>query len=115
MPVRGTIKLGTGAVKTWEERAWDLEMLQALNPFLSQCLSAEVKNPMVGHNQLPEWQQKSLPRLPDLNTADPVPNLEKLDKKWRFLRVAEAGKVSKQDISADCSPTEHLQRLWRLS
>jgi hypothetical protein len=32
---------------------------------------------MVPHDQLPEWQQKSLSRLPDLDTADSVPNSEK--------------------------------------
>ena len=41
---------------------------------------------MVQHNQMPEWQQKSLSRLPDLYTADPVPNSEKLEGKWRSLR-----------------------------
>jgi hypothetical protein len=57
-----------------------LKIPQVLNIFLSQCLSAEGENPMVRHNQLPEWQQKSLSRLPDLYTADPVPNSEKLVK-----------------------------------
>jgi hypothetical protein len=39
---------------------------------------------MVPHDQLPEWQQKSLSRLPDLYAADSVPNSKKLDEKWRL-------------------------------
>ena len=58
LAVDGTITLSTGAVETFKERPSELEILQALNIFLSQSLSAEGENPMVRHNQLPEWQQK---------------------------------------------------------
>jgi len=40
---------------------------------------------MVPHDQLPEWQQKSLSRLPDLYTADSVPNSEKMRRKMATL------------------------------
>ena len=83
--VAGRIALCTTAVETRAERASELELLEALNLFLSQCLSAKAENAMVRNNQLPEWQQKSLSRLPDLYTADPVPNSEKLEGKWRSL------------------------------
>jgi hypothetical protein len=55
--------------------------VQAPNLFLGQCLSAKAENPMVRHNQLPEWQEKSLSRLPDLDTADGVPNARNSTKK----------------------------------
>jgi hypothetical protein len=84
--VAGRIALGSSAVATRAERASELELLETLNRFLSQCLSAKAENAMVRNNQLPEWQQKSLSRLPDLYTADPVPNSEKLEGKWRSLR-----------------------------
>jgi hypothetical protein len=54
-------------------------------PLLSQCLPAKVENPLVRHNQLPEWQQKSLSRLPHLDTADSVPNSGEFDKKMAIL------------------------------
>ena len=61
--VAGRIALCTTAVETRAERASELELLEALNLFLSQCLSAKAENAMVRNNQLPEWQQKSLLRL----------------------------------------------------
>jgi hypothetical protein len=51
-----------------------------LNLFLSQCLSAKVENPMVPHDQLPDWQQKCLSRQRDLYVADSVPNSGKIEK-----------------------------------
>jgi hypothetical protein len=48
--------------------------VQAPNHFFGQCLSAKVEDPMIWHNQLPEWQEKSLSRLQNLDTADGVPN-----------------------------------------
>ena len=68
-------------METFAERASELEIFQARNSFLSQCLSAEGENPRVRHNQLLEWQQNSLSRPPDLYTADTVPNSEKSGKK----------------------------------
>jgi len=56
--VDGLLGLWTGTLETFAERASELEILQVLNFFLSQCLPAKVENPMVRHNQLPEWQQK---------------------------------------------------------
>ena len=58
LPDDGTIALWTSAVEMFNERASELAILQALNSFLSQSLSAEGENPMVRHNQLPEWRQK---------------------------------------------------------
>src|SRR6516162_10309126 len=84
--VAGRIAWCCSAVETRAERASEFELLEELNLFLSQCLSAKAENAMVRNNQLPEWQQKSLSRLPDLYTADPVPNSEKLEGKWRSLR-----------------------------
>jgi len=56
------------------------------DPYLGQCLSAKAEDAMAWNNHLPERQQKSLSRLPELSTADRVPNSEKLDGKWRSLR-----------------------------
>ena len=67
---------------------------------------------MVGNKQLPEWQQKCLSRLPDLYTADRVPNSEKLKGKWRFMRSSEEGDVSEQCVIADLGSSGHSQRLW---
>ena len=58
--VAGWIALCTGAVETCAERASELEILQALNLYLGQCLSAKAEEAMVRNNQLPEWRQKSL-------------------------------------------------------
>jgi hypothetical protein len=55
-----------------------------------------VENPTVPHDQLPEWQQKSLSRLPDPYTADSVPNSEKCDGKKLILESAEECDVIKQ-------------------
>jgi hypothetical protein len=85
LAVTGTITFCTSAVETIEERPLGAWTVQALNLFLSQCLSAKVENPMVPHDQLPEWQQKSLSRLPDLYTADSVPNSEKMRRKMAIL------------------------------
>ena len=60
--------------------------MQAPNVLLGQCLSAKVENPGVRHNQLPEWQEKSLSRLRDLDTADGVPNSKTSKEKRRFSR-----------------------------
>jgi hypothetical protein len=62
--------------------------------------------------QLPEWQQKSLLRLPDRYPAHRVPNSEKLEGKWRSLRGAEEGDVGEQCVIADLDSSRHLQRLW---
>ena len=83
--VAGRIALCSSAVESRAERASELELLETLNLFLNQCLSAKAENAMVRNNQLPEWQQKSLSRLPDLYTADPVPNSEKAKKKTAIL------------------------------
>lgn len=79
--VAGTIALSFGAVETFEEWAEELKILPVPNGFLSQCLSTEVENAKVRHKQLPELQEKSLSRLPDLYTADSVPNSQKLNEK----------------------------------
>jgi hypothetical protein len=81
LAVAGTIALCTDVV----ERAEELEILQALNIFLSQCLSTEVENAMVRYEQLPEWQKTSLARLPEPYTADSVPNSQKPDEKMAVL------------------------------
>jgi hypothetical protein len=47
-------------METCEERAEELEILQAPSIFLYYCLSTVVENAMVRYDQLPEWQQKSL-------------------------------------------------------
>ena len=52
-------------VEVIEEGTEELEMLQALNILLSKCLSTRVQKAMVRYEQLPEWQKKSPPRLPD--------------------------------------------------
>ena len=44
-----------------------------------------VRNGKVRCKQLPGWQEKSLSRLPDLYTADSVPNTQKLNKKAEIL------------------------------
>jgi hypothetical protein len=64
-----------------------LKTLQTLNIFLSQYLSAEEENPMVRHNQLPEWQKNSLSRPPHLYTADTVPKLGKTGRKMAILEI----------------------------
>jgi hypothetical protein len=53
---------------------------------------------MVLHDQLPEWQQKSLSRLPDLYTADGVPNSGKWDEKRQFLKKMPASSVFLQRL-----------------
>ena len=98
LPDDGTISLWTSAVEMFNERASELAILQALNSFLSQSLSAEGENPMVRRNQLPEWRQNNLSRSPHPYTADAVPNPEKLDEKWQIGRVAEEGEVSNQGV-----------------
>jgi len=98
LAVDGTISLRSGAVDTFEERAKELEILQALNIFLSRCLPAEGENPMVRRNQLPEWRQNNLSRSPHPYTADAVPNPEKLDEKSQVWRAAEEGEVSNQGV-----------------
>jgi hypothetical protein len=70
---------------------------------------------MVRNNQLPQWQQKSPSRLPDLYTADSVPNSEKLDEKRQFFRAAEEADVSMQCVIANLDSSGHLQRLRTLS
>ena len=83
--VAGRIAWCCSAVETRVERASEFELLEELNLFLSQCLSAKAENAMVRNNQLPEWQQKSLSRLPHLDTADSVPNSGEFDKKMAIL------------------------------
>jgi hypothetical protein len=84
---------------------------QALNIFLSQCLSAEGENPMVRHNPLSEWQNNSLSRPAHLYAADTVPNSEKLDVKGRFSRAGEEADVSKPCVIAELGSSGPLQRL----
>jgi hypothetical protein len=67
---------------------------------------------VVWNHQLPEWQQKSLSRLRDCYTADPVPNSKKWERKWRSWRGAKEGDVSGQCAIADLDSRGHLQRLW---
>jgi hypothetical protein len=109
--VVGTTALCTGAPEAREERAQELEKLQALSLFLSQCLSAKAENRMVRNNQLPKWRQSSLSRLPNLYTADRVPNSEKMEGKWRSLRDAEEGDASEQCVIADLYLSGYLQHL----
>ena len=47
-------------METCEERAEELEILQAPNILLYYCFSTVVENAIVWYDQLPEWQQKSL-------------------------------------------------------
>jgi len=61
-----------------------------------------VRNGKVRCKQLPGWQEKSLSRLPDLYTADSVPNAQKLNKKWRFLNVVEERGISKKCVERNC-------------
>jgi hypothetical protein len=82
--------------------AEELEILQALNIFLSQCLSTEVENAMVRYEQLPEWQKTSLARLPEPYTADSVPNSQKLNEKKRFLRMLQGFLDSRGECGAYC-------------
>jgi hypothetical protein len=63
------------------------ELLQAVNILFGKCLSTRVQKAMVRYEQLPEWQKKSTPRLPDPYTADSVPNSQKLNKQKRFVKV----------------------------
>ena len=93
LPDDGTIALWTSAVEMFNERASELAILQALNSFLSQSLSAEGENPMVRHNQLPERQEKSLSRLRDLDTADGVPNSKNSNEKGDSCASAIRRKV----------------------
>jgi len=88
-------------VETFEEVAEELEVLQALNVLLGQCLSTRMRNAMVRYEQLPEWRKKRLSRLPDPYTADSVPNSQKLNEKKRFLKVLEERGVSKKSVMAD--------------
>jgi hypothetical protein len=44
-------------------------------------------------------------------TADSVPNSEKFDEKWRFLRDAEEGDASERCVIADLDSSGHLHRL----
>jgi hypothetical protein len=62
-------------------------------------------------NHLPEWQQKSLSRLPDRYTADPVPNSKKWEKN-RSLGGAEDGDASEHGGIADLDSSGHLRCLW---
>ena len=89
-----------------------LKTLHARNLFLSQCLSAKAEKAVVWNHQLPEWRQKSLSRLRDCYTADPVPNSKKWERKWRSWRGTEEGDVSRQCAIADLDSGGHLQRLW---
>jgi hypothetical protein len=40
---------------------------------------------VIAYEQLPGWQERILSRLPDLYTADGVPNAQKLDEKVAIL------------------------------
>jgi hypothetical protein len=55
---------------------------------------------MVRNEQLPEWQKKSPPQLPDPYTADNVPNSQKLNEKKRFLKVVEERGDSQKSVIA---------------
>jgi hypothetical protein len=43
-------------------------------------------NATVRLEKLPKWQQKSLAQLPNLTTADSVPNPQKLTEKMAILQ-----------------------------
>jgi hypothetical protein len=57
---------------------------------------------MVRHNQLPEWQEKSLSRLPDLDTADGVPNARNSTKKGDPCASA----IRQRDCSTETKPLQ---------
>ena len=99
--VAGAIALCTGVVEAFDEGTEELEVLQALNISLGKCLSTRVRNAMVRYEQLPEWQKKSPPRLPDPYTADSVPNSQKLSEKKRFLKVSALRGVASKSVIAD--------------
>jgi hypothetical protein len=71
---------------------------QVLNIFLSQCLSAEGENPMVRHNQLPEWQKNSLSRPPHSIQLILCQTRKNQTQKRPFWRAAEEADLSKQGL-----------------
>ena len=66
---------------------------------------------MCQRNQLPEWQKNSLSRPVHLYTADPVPNSEKRNVKWRFWRAAEEADINKPCVTAELGSSGPLQRI----
>jgi hypothetical protein len=99
--VAGTIALWTGVVEASAKSAQKLEILQALNSFLCYCLSTVMENATARHEQLPEWQKKSLTWLPDPFTADNVPNSKKMNAKRAIPKVVEERDVRKKCFFAD--------------
>jgi hypothetical protein len=68
---------------------------------------------MVRNSQLPERQQKSLSRLPDLYTAASVPNSAKLDEKMGIHELLRKT-MSASRLLLQASVQADLYSDWRL-